>query len=67
MDKPIQYYSTNHNAPSLPFDKALLKGQAPDKGLYMPELIPEIPGEIIREMKDMDYHEIAATVTGKFL
>jgi len=67
MDKPVLFYSTNHNAPSLPFDQALLKGQAPDKGLYMPEKIPGIPGDIIRKMKDMEYLEIASIVTGMFL
>ncbi len=67
MDKPILYYSTNKKSPSLPFDQALLKGQAPDKGLYMPGAIPVIPNSTLVKMKDMEYHEIATIVTGCFL
>ncbi len=67
MDKPILFYSTNKNAPSLTFDEALLKGQAPDKGLYMPGIIPSVSPAIIGKMKGMEYHEIAHIVIGKFL
>ncbi|MFH1118347.1 MAG: threonine synthase [Bacteroidota bacterium] len=67
MEIPLLFYSTNHQAPSLPFDQALLKGQAPDRGLYMPEKIPVFRPEFIREMKQMQYHEIAEVVIGSFL
>ena len=67
MKNPLLFYSTNHQAPSLPFDQALLKGQAPDRGLYMPERIPVISPERIREMKHMQYHEIAEVIIGSFL
>jgi len=49
------------------FPQALLKGQAPDKGLYMPEEIPVISPDEIRSYADMDYHEIAFRVTSRFL
>lgn len=67
MENPLLFYSTNHNAPLLTFDQALLKGMAPDKGLYMPERIPVISPELIREMKQMQYHEIADIVIGSLL
>ena len=38
--KRIQYYSTNGKAAGVSFGEALLKGLAPDKGLYMPDHIP---------------------------
>ena len=63
----ISYYSTNLKADPLPFHEALLKGQAPDKGLYMPETIPQITGEEIAGMKAMEYFEIANIVIGRFL
>ena len=67
MSAPILFYSTNHKAPSLPFHEALLKGQAPDMGLYMPEHIPQISAGELVAMQEMEYHEIADLVIGKFL
>ncbi|MDT8394440.1 MAG: threonine synthase [Bacteroidales bacterium] len=67
MEKPILFYSTNLMAAPLPFDQALLKGLAPDKGLYMPENIPLIDKKLIRSFKDMDYHAIAYEVSHPFL
>jgi len=67
MKEKISFYSTNLNSGNLTFDKALLKGQAPDKGLYMPENIPTILGEEMAEMKSMEYFEIANIIIGHFL
>jgi len=67
MDSPISFYSTNSKSPALPFHEALLKGQAPDKGLYMPEEIPQVSKQELRAMKHMEYYEIANLVIGKFL
>jgi len=67
MDKPLQFYSTNLNAKNLSFHEALLMGQAPDKGLYMPVAIPEIPLDEIEGFRTMDYREIAYNVTRRFL
>lgn len=67
MQKVIAYYSTNQKSPALPFHKALIKGQAPDKGLYMPETIPVVEKTLLRRMQNMAYHEMAAVIIGKFL
>lgn len=67
MDRKISFYSTNLESPTLPFNEALLKGQAPDKGLYMPEEIPQVTKDEIEQMRSMQYHEIANLVMGKFL
>lgn len=67
MKNKISFYSTNLKSKNLPFDQALLKGQAPDKGLYMPEVIPTISMEKIGEMKYMEYFEIANIIIGQFL
>ena len=42
MPAPILYYSTNRKTPPVPFAKALLKGIAPDGGLFMPDHIPSV-------------------------
>ncbi|MCD4651487.1 MAG: threonine synthase [Candidatus Cloacimonetes bacterium] len=63
----IKLYSTNLKTEPVPFREALLKGLAPDKGLFMPESIPVIPPEIIDSFTDMEYHEIAYEVSRRFL
>ena len=41
----MQYYSTNHKAPVADLRKAVVKGLAEDRGLYMPERIEQLPKE----------------------
>jgi len=67
MKNAVLFYSTNHKATPLMFPEALLKGQAPDKGLYMPEKIPVISRDLLMWMKPMEYFEIADVIIGKFL
>ena len=63
----LNFYSTNHKADNQDFKGALLKGLAPDKGLYMPESIPTFTKEEILAFSNMEYHEIAFEVGKKFL
>jgi threonine synthase len=65
--KKILYYSTNGHSEKVDFKRALLKGQAPDKGLYMPETIPPLPLERINLFSKMDYPEIAYEVILPFI
>jgi len=67
MAKPITYYSTNLKAEPVSFKEALLKGIAPDKGLFMPDYIPQFTAEEIESFTDKAYWEIAYTVIHKFL
>lgn len=67
MIKPLLFYSTNLHAEKVVFRQALLKGQAPDLGLYMPEHIPVIPPEEILGYAGKPYYEIAWDVTRRFL
>ena len=53
------YFSTNLNTEKVSFSQALLKGLAPDGGLYMPVDIPQISKEEIISFKKLPYHEIA--------
>jgi threonine synthase len=61
------YHSTNLRSAPVVFPEALLQGQAPDKGLYMPDQIPLLTAEEMRQFRDMEYSEIAAAVMWKFL
>ncbi len=67
MTKPIRYYSTNLHADPVTFKDALLKGPAPDKGLFMPEKIPTLTPTEIAAFSEMEYYEIAFEVGKRFL
>lgn len=67
MADPIQYYSTNLQSEKVSFKKALLQGLAPDKGLFMPDRLPEVSPEELRDYSGMAYHEIAFHLARKFL
>jgi len=58
----MNYYSLNHNSPKVNFAEASLRGQAPDKGLYFPEHIPELPKDFIAKIRDYSKEEIGFTV-----
>ena len=61
------YYSTNLKSPSLTFPEALLQGQAPDRGLYLPESVPQLTSGELDQFRKMEYHQIAASVMWKYL
>jgi threonine synthase len=63
----IAYYSTNRNSPDVTFSEALLRGQAPDRGLYLPRVIPALSEETIFSFINKPYSEIAFEVTRPFL
>lgn len=63
----IAYYSTNLKSPEVSFRDALLKGQAPDKGLYMPNIIPILEPEKLEKFSGMSYPEVAFEVLDAFL
>lgn len=56
------YYSLNHKSPNVSFAEATVKGQAPDKGLYFPESIPQLPKDFIQNIRNYSKEEIGFTV-----
>ncbi len=58
----MQFYSTNYNAPDVTLREALLQGQAPDKGLYMPRSLPRVTSDMLESWRELDYPELAAEV-----
>ena len=67
MPDPILYYSTNRNTPSVSFPQALLKGIAPDGGLFMPGRIPSVDASSLQNYKELPYHELAFDISRRFL
>lgn len=63
----LYYYSTNLRTEKVSFREALLNGQAPDRGLYLPEWIPGISEEEMMRHVNMPYHAIATDIMKRFL
>ena len=62
----MKYYSTNGKAPIATLEKAVVKGLAEDKGLYMPERIKALPQEFFDNIENLSFQEIAYTVADAF-
>lgn len=58
----MKYYSLNQQSPVVSFEQAAVKGQAPDKGLYFPETIPQLPTGFIDTIKQLSKEEIGVTL-----
>ncbi|WP_018617253.1 threonine synthase [Segetibacter koreensis] len=61
------YYSTNKQSAKADFKEATIKGQAPDKGLYFPETLPQLPAGFIENINDLSKEEIAFTAIKPFV
>lgn len=62
----MNFYSTNGQAPIATLEKAVVKGLAEDKGLYMPERIKNLPKEFYDNIENLSFQEIAYTVADAF-
>ncbi|MCX8092093.1 MAG: threonine synthase, partial [Verrucomicrobiae bacterium] len=56
------FRSTNRQSPPVNLREALLQGQAPDRGLYMPVEFPQLSRQDIAAFADLPYAEIAFRV-----
>ncbi len=63
----MKYYSLNHKAPEVTFDEAVIKGIAPDKGLYFPENVPVLPASFWDRIETLSHNEIAYQVMQPFV
>ena len=62
----MKYYSTNGKAPLASLEKAVVKGLAEDRGLYMPERIGKMPKVFFDDMSSMSFQDIAYNVASNF-
>jgi threonine synthase len=67
LEKGIQYYSTNLTAPYVSFREALLKGLAPDGGLYMPVSLPRLKNSELEALTELTYPGLATDILGRIL
>ena len=62
----MNYYSTNGKAPIADLKKAVVKGLAEDRGLYMPEEIKILPKVFFDNIQEMTFQQIAYNVASAF-
>ena len=62
----MKYYSTNNQAPIADLHKAVVKGLAEDRGLYMPERIQKLPKAFFDDIDKMSFQDIAYNVASAF-
>ena len=63
----MRYYSLHHQSPLVDFKTATINGQAPDKGLYFPERIPQLPATFFTEIERLSKEEIGFQVIKPFV
>lgn len=62
----MKYISTRGHAPALDFENATLAGLASDGGLYIPSKWPVLTSSQIRQLRPLDYPELAIAILGLF-
>lgn len=62
----MRYYSTNQHAPMASLQEAVVKGLAPDGGLYMPQCINRLPQDFLDNLQNLTFNEIAKVVAASF-
>ena len=63
----MNYYSLNKKAPNTTFKNAVIKGLAPDKGLYFPESITTLPEDFFKNIDNLSNIEIAFAAIKQFV
>ena len=63
----MNYYSLNHEAPETSFKEAVIRGLAPDKGLYFPKSIRPLDNLFWENLKDYSNEEIAFRAMRQFV
>jgi len=58
----MNYYSTTDLRHKATLEQAVIKGLAPDGGLYMPQKVPVLPVAFIRNMGEMTLQEVAYAI-----
>ena len=63
----MQFYSLNNRDHRTSFREAVIRGLAPDRGLYFPDEIPHLDSEFFRSIEARDKVEIATRAISPFV
>ncbi len=63
----MEYYSLNKKSKNVSFEDAVIKGLAPDRGLYFPSEITPLNSSFFESIETMSNHDIAYHVIEQFV
>ena len=63
----MQFYSLNQQSPKVSFKEAVIRGIAPDKGLYFPSTISPIDKKVFENIDDYSNQDIAFEMIRQFV
>ena len=63
----MTYYSLNRQAPDATFEQAVVKGLAPDKGLYFPASVTPFTNDFLNTLENLSDHDIAIQTIKQFV
>ncbi len=63
----MKFYSTNDRQNKVSLEQAVVRGLAPDNGLYMPESIPKFDQSFIHSLESLSFRDMAFAVAEKFI
>ncbi|HYH55205.1 MAG TPA: threonine synthase, partial [Anseongella sp.] len=63
----IRFYSTNKKSPGAGFSEAVIRGIAPDGGLFMPETVERLPQRFFSSLDRLSFPEMAFQIAEAFL
>ncbi len=66
MTEPLRFYSTNRRVPDVSLDRALLQGQAGDKGLFLPQEFPTLTRADLLALRGKPYADVAFAVLNRY-
>jgi threonine synthase len=66
MTEPLRFYSTNRRVPEVSLDRALLQGQAGDKGLFLPQEFPSLTRADLLALRGKPYADVAFAVLKRY-
>jgi threonine synthase len=63
----MKYRSTLHRSPEVSLREAVLRGSAPDGGLYLPVAMPHLQTKFLQQLPSLTFQEIAQEVAALFV
>ncbi len=63
----MKFYSLNRKSPQVSFREAVVRGIAPDRGLYFPGTIDPLPEGYFSNLEGLDRNELALALIGQFV
>ncbi len=60
----MNYFSTNNSNHKVSLKEAVIKGLAPDQGLYMPEKVPVLPNRFFEQLSTLSFREMGYEIMG---